>query len=62
MNTDLTKLLRGYEGKWVVLSADNNKVVGASDNPKDALKQAQINKEPNPVLMRVPETWDSLIL
>ncbi len=62
INTDLTKLLVGHEGKWVALSADNRKIVGVADSPKGALKQAHANKEKNPVLTRVPKTYDSLIL
>ena len=62
MNTDLTKLLLGYEGKWVALSADNKKVMGVGDNPREALEQAQINKEQNPVLTKVSQNHGSLIL
>lgn len=62
MNTDLTKLLNGLEGKWVALSADNSRVVGTGDNPGEAIKQAHTNKEENPILTKVPETSGGLIV
>jgi len=61
-NTDLRKVLRGYSNKWVALSADSRKVVGVADNPKEALKQAHINKEQAPILTRAPKTSGALIL
>lgn len=61
-NTDLRKVLKGHTNKWVALSADSSKVVGVADNPKEALKQARINKEQNPILTKVPKISGALIL
>lgn len=61
-NIDLRKVLKGYSNKWVALSADSNKVVGVADNPKEALEQAHINKEQNPILTKTPENYGTFIL
>jgi len=61
-NTDLRKVLKGHANKWVALSADSSKVVGVADNPKEALKQARINKEQSPILTKVPKLSGALIL
>ena len=61
-NIDLRKVLKGYSDKWIALSADSSKVVGVANSPKEALKQAHINKEENPILTRVPEKYDTLVL
>jgi len=61
-NIDLRKVLKGYSNKWIALSADSSKVVGVGDNPKEALKQAQTNKEQSPILTKVPKSSGALIL
>lgn len=38
---DLTKKLKPYEGKWVTLSPDYKKVLGAGDTLKEAKKKAE---------------------
>ena len=60
--TDLRKVLKGHTIKWVALSANRSQVVGVADNPKEALKQARINKEQNPILTKVPKISGALIL
>lgn len=61
INTDLTKLLNGYAGKWIALSPDNRKIVGVGNNPREALKQARKNKEQDSILTRVSDNYDSLV-
>ena len=61
-NTDLREVLKGYSNKWIALSADSSKVVGAADNPKEALRQARINKEQSPILTKAPQTSGAFIL
>ncbi len=61
-NTDLRELLKGYSDRWVALSADSNRVVGVADNPKEAVEQAYINKESNPVLTKTPKHYGTFIL
>ena len=61
-NIDLREVLKGYSNKWVALSADSNKVVGVADTPSEALKQAQIRKEQNPILTKTPENYGTFIL
>jgi len=61
-NTDLRKLLETHSNKWIALSSDSRKVVGVADNPKEAVEQARINKEPNPVLTRTPKHYGTFVL
>jgi len=61
-NTDLRKVLKGYSNKWIALSADSREVVGAGRTPKKALEQAHTNKEPSPILTRVPKKSIAFIL
>ena len=61
-NTDLSELLKGHSNKWVALSADSNRVVGVAGNPKEALKQAQDNKESSPILTKTPKHYGTFIL
>jgi len=61
-NTDLREVLKGYSNKWIALSADSSKVVGTADNPKEALRQARINKEQSPILTKAPQTSGAFIL
>jgi len=61
-NIDLRKILKGYSNKWIALSADSSKVVGAADNPREALEQAHTNKETNPILTRTPKNYGTFIL
>ena len=61
-NTDLREILKGYSNKWVALSADSSKVVGVADRVADALKEAHLNNEKEPILTRVPEHYGTFIL
>lgn len=40
-NYDLRTLLKPYENKWVALSLDHSKVLGAGDNLQEARKKAE---------------------
>lgn len=42
---DLSKILLPYENKWVALSEDNKKVLGAGKTLEEARKQAEKTKE-----------------
>ena len=42
---DLSKILLPYENKWVALSDDNKKVLGAGDTLEQARKQAEKTKK-----------------
>jgi hypothetical protein len=61
-NIDLSKILKGYSNKWVALSSDSSKVVGVANNPGEAIEQAHINKEQNPILTKTPENYGTFIL
>ena len=51
---DLTTLIEPYEGKWVTLTPDGKKVLGASDSQKEALKQAKAKGFTRPYLIKSP--------
>ena len=38
---DLSKILKGYESKWVALSDDNKSVCGAGKSAKEASQDAE---------------------
>ena len=38
---DLSNILKGYEGKWVALSDDNQGVFGSGNTAKDAANEAK---------------------
>jgi len=61
-NTDFRKILKGYSNKWVALSADSSKVVGVGDNLKEAIEQADANKEKSPILTKMPIDCGTFIL
>lgn len=50
---DLTKKLKPYEGKWVTLSPDYKKVLGAGDTLKEAKKKAE-KKTRNYIFIKLP--------
>ena len=51
---DLTKILKPYEGKWVALTPDETKVLGASTDLDEALKQAREKGFPCPFIIKSP--------
>jgi hypothetical protein len=61
-NTDLREILKPYSNKWVALSNDSNKVVGVADNVADAIKEAHLHNEKEPILTKVPEHYGTFIL
>jgi len=50
----MTKILKGYSDKWVVLDPTISRVVVAGNEPKDILKIARDKGVDHPVLTRVP--------
>jgi len=64
MSIDFTKILEGYEGKWVAISNPQTepKVIGSGTSIEEAIKQAAGNGDENATLMRVPEKWVNWIL
>ena len=51
---DLSKILEPYEGQWVALTPDAKKVLGASKNLDEALRQAKSKGFPRPYLVKSP--------
>ncbi len=55
-------MLEGYEGKWVAMSDDEEKVIAASDSFSEARGQALAKGERNPVMLKVPPKDASYVL
>lgn len=52
-NYDLSELLKPYEDKWVALSYDHRKVLGAGDTLEEAEQQAK-KKEKDFIFLKLP--------
>jgi hypothetical protein len=54
---DVSKLLVGVpKGAWVALSKDEERLVAYADELQDAIQKAKDAGEPDPVVIRVPES------
>jgi hypothetical protein len=54
---DFDKLLEGIpRGAWVALSQNEDRVLAYAAELKDAIRKAQEQGEPNPVIVRVPQS------
>jgi hypothetical protein len=54
---DLANLLKDIPpGLWVALSSDNRVVLGFGSDMRKVLEDGKKAGEPNPILLRVPET------
>lgn len=49
---DLSKILKGYEKKWVALSSDQTKLVASAQSPEKAFQKANEMGENNPVVFK----------
>jgi hypothetical protein len=58
---DLSRLLKSYEGKWVVISEDKSKVLCAGDTLEDVIKKSEEYKD-HPILLRVPDEHTAHLL
>jgi len=61
-NIDLREILKSYSNKWVALSSDSSKVVGVGDKVADAIKEAHLHNEKEPILAKVPEHYGTFVL
>ena len=60
---DLSKLLAGVpKGSWVAISKDETRVLAYSASLDQALEKAKAAGEPDPIVIRVPETEAALFL
>jgi hypothetical protein len=48
--------IKPYAGKWVTLSSDKKKVLGASNSMEGALSQAKKKGESCPLLLKAPDS------
>ena len=60
---DMVKLFHGLpKGAWVALSNDEKRVIAYSADLQDALAKAYAAGEPDPIVVKVPETDASLLM
>jgi hypothetical protein len=54
---DMSKVLKGFEGKWVALSMKDGQIVisGSGVSIKEAVEKAHEHKVDDPILMKAPE-------
>jgi hypothetical protein len=54
---DMTPLYRKYPGKFVALSPDRKRVIAASGNLREVLKEARRRGIDQPIVERIP--WEA---
>ena len=60
---DFEALLRGIpKGAWVAVSEDQERVIAYGFEIQEVLKRARDSGERNPIMLRVPEFANALIL
>ena len=55
----LQQELEENRGKWVVLSSDEKRILGAGETIDDAMKNVDTKTKPAPVLIKVPAESDA---
>jgi len=60
---DMSKVLRGFEGKWVALSMKDNQIVisGSGITINEAIEKARKNGVDDPTLIRAPEACSYIL-
>lgn len=43
---------------WLALSSDESKVVGRGDTYSEAVAEAEKHGEDDPLLIKIPDTWE----
>ena len=60
---DFGKLLEGIPlGAWVAISSDQKRVVAYGLRLDEAVEKAHAEGEPEPIMIRVPESHSALLL
>lgn len=53
------RILSGAKpNSWLALSSDESRVVGRGDSYEEAVADAQSHGESDPLLIRVPDSWE----
>jgi hypothetical protein len=50
-------LKQAKPNSWIALSSDESKLLATSESYAEAVKIAEASGEPEPVLIRTPDTW-----
>jgi hypothetical protein len=50
-------LKQAKPNSWIALSSDESKLLATSESYAEAVKIAEAAGEPEPVLIRTPDTW-----
>jgi hypothetical protein len=61
MAHDWTKLFKKYKGLWVALLDDEKTVVGSGKTAAIAMKQANAEGCPTPILTRIPDNLSAFV-
>lgn len=56
-----TKISKKYKGLWVGLKQDEKTVVSSGKTLMEALNKAHKKKYPNPIMVRMPERFGTMI-
>jgi hypothetical protein len=60
---DIEKLLKGVPpGAWVAISGERDRVVSFGADMREVLKEARENGEQDPLIFKVPEQQEALLL
>lgn len=61
---DMSKILEGYEGKWVALSFKEGQITvsGSGNSIEEAIDKASQKGEHDPILLKVPSEAMSYIV
>ena len=47
---------------WLAFSSDESKIVGRGDSYMEAVEEAEKNGEPDPLLIKIPDSWEPRVL
>lgn len=62
--TDMSEVLKGFEGKWVALSFRDGQIMvsGSGNSIEEAIEKASQKGEDDPILMKVPSEAMSYVV
>jgi len=61
VNYDLSELLRDQHECWVALNPEQTKIVGRGETLVDAEAEARENGVNDPIMIWVPERWQTAV-
>lgn len=55
-------LIEAKPDSWIALSSDESKVIGRGDTYSEAVADAEKHGETDPILVKIPDSWESRVL